>query len=111
VTARRIVLPGLCLANGFAAGGLIAVLLVRQLLLTIMHRLVSAQAQAEILNVLDHLLPHTLVWAAACALALLLAAVAALWPRHRLGALIGLLPVAGLALVGAAAWLLGRLAG
>ncbi len=44
----------------FLAGGFVAVLLVRQLLLDIMHRLVSGAAQGEILNVLDQLLPYTL---------------------------------------------------
>jgi hypothetical protein len=54
--------------NGFVLGGLSAVLLVRQLLLTIMARLVTVTAQAEILNVLDHLLPYVLGYGAAAVL-------------------------------------------
>jgi hypothetical protein len=42
----------------FLAGGFVALLLVRRLLLTIIVRLTSGAAQAEILNVLDHLLPY-----------------------------------------------------
>jgi hypothetical protein len=55
----------LALLNGLALGGLTAILLVRQLLLTIMYRLVTATAQAEILNVLDHLLPYVAAYVAA----------------------------------------------
>jgi len=51
--------------DGLALGGLIAVVLVHRLLLTIMARLVTGDAQGEILNVLEHLLPYIVGYAAA----------------------------------------------
>ena len=51
--------------DAFVLGGLVAVLLVRQLIVTIMLRLTSAAAQAEVLNMLDHPLPYTLGYLAA----------------------------------------------
>lgn len=71
--------------NVFVAGGCLALLLVRQLLLTILDRLISVQAQAEILNVLDQLLPYYVWYAAALAvsLALTLTVWAVIWLRRR----------------------------
>ena len=48
----------LLMLDSFAFGGLAALEIVCQLLTSIMDRLVSVDAQAEILNVLDHLLPY-----------------------------------------------------
>ena len=63
----------------FLAGGLVALLLVRQLLLTIMGRLISAAAQAEILNVLDQLLPYYVAYGLALLSVGLLTVWAWLW--------------------------------
>jgi hypothetical protein len=72
------------LLDGLAFGGLLAMLLVRNLLLTIVARLVTATAQAEILNVLDQLLPYVLGFAAA---SLGMAVVTLItWMASRLGA-------------------------
>ena len=67
----------------FLAGGLTALLLVRQLLLTIMARLISAAAQAEILNVLDHLLPYYVAYGLALLAVGLLIAATWLWSSAR----------------------------
>ena len=67
----------------FLAGGLAALLLVRQLLLTIMARLISATAQAEILNVLDHLLPYYVAYGLALLAVGLLAGATWLWSLAR----------------------------
>lgn len=50
----------IALLDGAALGGLAGILLARQLLLTIMARLVAVSAQAELLNVHDQLLPYVL---------------------------------------------------
>jgi hypothetical protein len=67
-------LYGLLLLDAFTIGGLVVILLVRQLLLDIMGRLISPTAQAEILNVLDHLLPYSLAYLGATLLLVLLTA-------------------------------------
>ena len=67
----------------FLAGGLAALLMVRRLLLTIMDRLISGQAQGEILNVLDHLLPYYVAYFAALVVVGILAATAWFAGRQR----------------------------
>ena len=63
---------GLVLLDAFVLGGVLALILVQDLLVTIMYRLVSAEAQGEILNVLDHMLPYQLAfWSVALVLTLL----------------------------------------
>ena len=57
---RPIWFKALLLLDAFALGGLVAIELVRQLLESIGNRLITVEAQAEILNVLDHLLPYWL---------------------------------------------------
>jgi hypothetical protein len=70
-------------ADAFVLGGLVAVLLVRQLLLTIMVRLTSVAAQAEILNVLDHLLPYSLAYGAGTIVMVFVTLVAGIATRPR----------------------------
>ena len=50
----------LLLLDAFVLGGLVAMGLVRQSLESTMNQLITVEAQAEILNVLDHLLPYWL---------------------------------------------------
>ena len=57
---RPIWFNALLLLNAFVLGGLVAMGLVRQLLESTMDQLIKVEAQAEILNVLDHLLPYWL---------------------------------------------------
>ena len=57
---RPLWLSALLVLDAFALGGLTAMGLVRQLLESTMDRLITVAAQAEILNVLDHLLPYWL---------------------------------------------------
>ena len=62
----------LILLEAFVLGGCLALILVNDLLTTIMYRLVSGEAQGEILNVLDHMLPYQLAfWSVALVLTLL----------------------------------------
>lgn len=55
---RPAVLSALIVLDAFALGALVGVYAVQQVLVDTMNRLVSASAQAEILNALDHLLPY-----------------------------------------------------
>ena len=72
-------LYGLVLLDAFMLGGVLAMVLVRDLLVTIMYRLISGEAQGEILNVLDHMLPYQFAfWGAALGLSVLTSA-AVLW--------------------------------
>ena len=48
----------LVVADAAFVGGFATLLLVDALLVQIMHRLVTGEAQGEILNVIDHLLPY-----------------------------------------------------
>lgn len=57
-SSRPSLLSSLIVLDAFVLGAVAALYGVRQVLVTTMLRLVSASAQAEILNVLDHLLPY-----------------------------------------------------
>ncbi len=57
---RPLWLEALLLLTIFALGGLVAMELVQRLLEDLMAQLVTVEAQAEILNGLDHLLPYRL---------------------------------------------------
>jgi hypothetical protein len=104
--------------DAFVLGGLVAVLLVRQMLIAIMLRLVTAPAQAELLNVLDHLLPYTLGYVAAALLLLCLTLAAWMRTCPRAGGraglillmalVVGALLVAGRKFAGIAVMALGR---
>lgn len=50
----------LLLLDAFVLGGMLAIILVMQLLESTMDRLIKVDAQQEILNVLDHLVPYVL---------------------------------------------------
>lgn len=82
-------LQGLVVLDSFVLGGCLALILVHDLLTTIMFRLVSGDAQGEILNVLDHLLPYQFgFWGAALFLsALTMVAVRVQTGSWRLAAL------------------------
>lgn len=65
-------LYGVVVMDAFVLGGVLAMILVNDLLTTIMYRLVSGEAQGEILNVLDHILPYQIgFWGAALVLTVL----------------------------------------
>jgi hypothetical protein len=83
VAQRPSTLCALLILDAFALGGLVAVELVRQLLISIMNRLISAAAQAEILNVLDHLFPYQVGYLGATFLISLITISAYLWLRTR----------------------------
>jgi hypothetical protein len=68
--------------DALLAGGVAALLLVRQLLLTDFDRSISVVAQDEILNVLDHLIPYFVWSAAGLALALVATLTAWAWSRQ-----------------------------
>ncbi len=73
----------LLLLDAFALGGLVAMGLVRQLLESIMNRLITVEAQSEILNVLDHLMPYRLGYAGVSLLLGLITVGAYLWLKTR----------------------------
>lgn len=68
--------------DAFLAGGLVALLLVRNLLLTTMYALITPTAQAEILNVLDKMLPYYAVYTLALIISGMLTAFV-WWSRAR----------------------------
>ena len=81
---RPIGFNALLLFDAFMLGGLVALGLVNQLLESTMDRLIKVEAQAEILNVLDHLIPY---WVGYLGVSLLLGLTtvgAYLWLRSRL---------------------------
>ena len=73
----------LLLLDAFALGGLVAMELVRQLLESIGNRLITVEAQAEILNILDHLTPYWLGYVGVSLLLGLITAGAYLWLKTR----------------------------
>jgi len=73
----------LLLLDAFALGGLVAIELVRQLLESIGNRLITVEAQAEILNILDHLFPYWLGYVGLSLLLGLITVGAYLWLKTR----------------------------
>ncbi len=73
----------LLLLDAFVLGGLVAMRLVLYLLESTMDRLIKVEAQAEILNVLDHLLPYWLGYVGLSLLLGLITVGAYLWLKTR----------------------------
>ena len=71
------------LLDAFVLGGLVAMRLVLHLLEIIMDRLITMEAQQEILNVLDHLLPYWLGYMGVSLLLGLITVGAYLWLKTR----------------------------
>ncbi len=76
---RALWFNALLLLDAFVAGGVVALILVNQLLETIMARLLTIEAAQEILNVLDHLLPYWVGYIGASLLLGVITLVAFLW--------------------------------
>lgn len=74
----------LLLLDAFALGGLAVWRLVLTLLENIMQQLITGGAQAEIINVLDHLVPYWLAHTGVSLLLGLLTVGAYMWLRWRL---------------------------
>jgi len=73
----------LALLTTFTLGGWVAVELTQRLLQSIADRLVTAEAQAEILNALDHFLPYRIVFVGAALLLAWITGGAYLWLRSK----------------------------
>ena len=80
----------LSLLTTFALGGWVAVELTQRLLQSIADRLVTAEAQAEILNALDHFFPYRIVFVGAALLLTWITGGAYLWLRSRSALVISL---------------------
>lgn len=83
IRQRSTLLNGLLLLDAFVLGGLVAMWLVYQELVSTMHRLIKIEAQQEILNALDHLLPYWVYYIGIALVMALLTLGIVLWPRTR----------------------------
>ena len=80
---RPIWFKALLLLDAFVLGGLVAMGLVRQSLESTMNQLITVEAQAEILNILDHLFPYWLGYVGLSLLLGLITVGAYLWLKTR----------------------------
>ncbi len=91
------VVTSILMLDTFVLGGAIALALVHAMLVTTMYRLITPEAQAEILNVLDHMLPYYFGYGiAALGITVLSSAVLGLYARSWKLALVPLALFAGL---------------